>query len=71
MPRTLRQLWADEDDVHERELEDKQRATRLHAKQAGRLRRTVVVHGKTRRSNAENDQETQPLRDSHCRLVAV
>jgi hypothetical protein len=46
MPRTLRQLWADEDDVHERELEDKQRATRLHVKQAGRLRRTVVVHGK-------------------------
>jgi hypothetical protein len=46
MPRTLRQLWADEDDAHERELEHKQRATRLHAKQAGRLRRTVVVHGK-------------------------
>ena len=46
MPRTLRQLWADEDDVHERELEDKQRATRLHVKQAGRLRRTVVVRGK-------------------------
>jgi hypothetical protein len=46
MPRTLRQLWADEDDAHERELEAKQRATRLHAKQAGRLRRTVVVHGK-------------------------
>jgi hypothetical protein len=46
MPRTLRQLWADEDDAHEREREHKQRATRLHAKQAGRLRRTVVVHGK-------------------------
>jgi hypothetical protein len=46
MPRTLRQLWADEDDAHERELEHKQRATRLHAMQAGRLRRTVVVHGK-------------------------
>jgi hypothetical protein len=46
MPRTLRQLWADEDDVHQRELEDKQRATRLHAKQAGRLRRSIVVHSK-------------------------
>jgi hypothetical protein len=46
MPRTLRQLWADEDDAHEREREHKQRATRLHAKQAGRLRRIVVVHGK-------------------------
>jgi hypothetical protein len=46
MPRTLRQLWADEDDAHEHERELKQRATRLHAKQAGRLRRTVVVHGK-------------------------
>ena len=46
MPRTLRQLWADEDDAHRRELEQKQRATRLHAKQAGRLRRTVVVRGK-------------------------
>jgi hypothetical protein len=46
MPRTLRQLWADEDDAHKRELEDKQRATRLHVKQAGRLRRSVVVHGK-------------------------
>jgi hypothetical protein len=46
MPRTLRQLWADEDDAHQRELDDKQRATRLHAKQAGRLRRSVVVHGK-------------------------
>jgi hypothetical protein len=46
MPRTLRQLWADEDDAHEREREHKQRVTRLHAKQAGRLRRTVVVHAK-------------------------
>jgi hypothetical protein len=45
MPRTLRQLWADEDDAHKRELEHKQRATRLHAKQAGRLRRSVVVRG--------------------------
>jgi hypothetical protein len=45
MPRTLRQLWADEDDAHQRERDLKQRATRLHAKQAGRLRRTVVVHG--------------------------
>jgi hypothetical protein len=48
IPRTLRQLWADEDDAHERGLEAKQRATRLHAKQAGRLRRTVVVRGKNR-----------------------
>ena len=46
MPRTLRQLWADEDDAHEREPEHKQRAIRLHAKQAGRLRRTVIAHGK-------------------------
>jgi hypothetical protein len=46
MPRTLRQLWADEDDAHGRELEHKQRATRLHAKQAGRLSRSVVVHGR-------------------------
>jgi hypothetical protein len=46
MPRTLRQLWADEDDAYKRELDHKQRATRRHAKQAGRLRRTVVVHGK-------------------------
>jgi hypothetical protein len=46
MPRTLRQLWADEDHAHQRELEHKQRATRLHAKQAGRLARSVVVHGR-------------------------
>jgi hypothetical protein len=45
MPRTLRQLWADEDDAHERELARKQQATRLRAKQGGRLRGSVV-HGK-------------------------
>jgi hypothetical protein len=46
MPRTLRQLWADEDDAHKHELEHKQQATRLHAKQAGPLRMTVVIHSK-------------------------
>jgi hypothetical protein len=46
MPRTLRQLWADEDDAHERELARKQLATRLRAKQAGRLRGSMI-HGKT------------------------
>jgi hypothetical protein len=35
MPRTLCQLWADEDDAHKRELEHKQRAT-PSACQAGR-----------------------------------
>jgi hypothetical protein len=48
MPRSLRQLWADEDEAHERELVRKQRATRLQAKQRGRLRRSVVVHDKNR-----------------------
>ena len=46
MPRTLRQLWADEDDAHDRELVSKRRATRRRAKQAGRARRPVVIHGK-------------------------
>ena len=65
MPRTLRQLWADEDDADEgaadeaskeeapdepdadnRELAAKRRASRLRAKQNGRARRSVVIHGK-------------------------
>jgi hypothetical protein len=46
MPRTLRQLWTDEDDAHDREFAHKQRATRLRAKQDGRARRSVVTHGK-------------------------
>jgi hypothetical protein len=50
MPRTLRQLWADEDDAQERELARKQRATRLRAKQGGRLRSSVVIHGKAHAS---------------------
>ena len=48
MPRTLRQLWIDEDDAHERELARKQRATRLRSKQSGRLRSSVVIPRKTR-----------------------
>jgi hypothetical protein len=48
MPRSLRQLWADEDDAHQRESERKQRATRLQAKPGRRLRSSVVVHGKNR-----------------------
>jgi hypothetical protein len=47
MPRTLRQLWIDEDDAHERELARKQRATRLRSKQSGRLRSSVVILRKT------------------------
>jgi hypothetical protein len=43
MPRTLRQLWADEDDADEREFVSKQRAIRLRAKQNGRLRSSVVI----------------------------
>jgi hypothetical protein len=46
MPRTLRQLWADEDDAHDQEFAYKRRATRRRAKQAGRARRPVVIHGK-------------------------
>jgi hypothetical protein len=46
MPRTLRQLWADEDEVVDRELASKRRASRLRAKQEGRARRSVVIHGK-------------------------
>jgi hypothetical protein len=46
MPRTLRQLWAEEDEAHDREVASKQRATRLRAKQGGRARRPVVIHGK-------------------------
>jgi len=48
MPRSLRQLWADEDQAYERELEHKLRASRLHAKRGGRVRSSVVVHGKNR-----------------------
>ena len=48
MPRTLRQLWADEDHAHERELAYRQRATRLRAQRGGRLRSPIVVHGKNR-----------------------
>ena len=46
MPRTLRQLWADEDDAHDRELVSKRPASRLRAKQGGRARRSVVIRGK-------------------------
>jgi hypothetical protein len=46
MPRTLRQLWADEDEDHDRELAAKRRASRLRAKRDGRARRSVVIHGK-------------------------
>jgi hypothetical protein len=46
MPRTLRQLWADEDDAHDRQFAYKQRATRLHAKQSARLRRLGLVHSR-------------------------
>ena len=46
MPRTLRQLWADEDDADNRELAAKRRASRLRAKRDGRARRSVVIHGK-------------------------
>ena len=48
MPRTLRQLWADEDDAYERQLAGKQRPTRVRAKQGGRLHRSVVARGKHR-----------------------
>jgi hypothetical protein len=48
MARPLRQLWADEDEAHERELESRRRAIRLHAKQGSRLRNSVVVHSKNR-----------------------
>jgi hypothetical protein len=50
MPRTLRQLWADEDDAHEREPAHRRRATRLRVKQSGRLRRSAVTHGKAHAS---------------------
>jgi hypothetical protein len=46
MPRTLRQFWADEDDADEREFARKQRAIRLRAKHGGRLRSSIVTHGK-------------------------
>ena len=48
MPRTLRQLWADEDDTYERQLARKQRPSRLRAKQGGRLQSSVVARGKHR-----------------------
>jgi hypothetical protein len=50
MPRTLRQLWADEDEAHEREPAHRRRATRLRAKQNSRLRRSAVTHGKAHAS---------------------
>jgi hypothetical protein len=46
MPRTLRQLWADEDDAQDRELVSRRRASRLRAKRDGRARRSVVIHEK-------------------------
>ena len=47
MPRTLRQVWADEDDA-EQQLARKQRPTRVRAKQGGRLHGSVVARGKHR-----------------------
>ena len=47
MRRILRRLWAD-DDAYERQLARKQRPTRAHAKQGGRLHRSVVARGKHR-----------------------
>jgi hypothetical protein len=48
MARSLRQLWADEDEAQVREPDRKRRAARLHAAQAGRLRRPVVAKGQHR-----------------------
>jgi hypothetical protein len=48
MPRTLRQLWADEDDAHEQQLARKQRPTRVRAKQGGRLHSSAAARGKHR-----------------------
>ena len=46
MPRTLHQLWADEDEAQNRELERRQRRIRLRARRSDRLRRSVVIHGR-------------------------
>jgi hypothetical protein len=48
MPRTLRQLWAEEDEAREPEPQRRQRRTGLPAKQVDRRRRSVVIDGKTR-----------------------
>jgi hypothetical protein len=47
MPRTLHELWADEDEARERELERRQRRIRLRAKQSNRLRKSVVIHDRS------------------------
>jgi hypothetical protein len=55
MPRTLRQLWADEDDAHARAFARRQRAARLRAKQGGQPRRSVVViHRKAHAANTKH-----------------
>ncbi|HKQ00072.1 MAG TPA: hypothetical protein VJ735_07050 [Actinomycetes bacterium] len=48
MPRTLRQLWADEDHAHEHGLDHKQRPSRPRARHGARLRRSVAVRGRRR-----------------------
>jgi hypothetical protein len=63
MPRTLRQLWAEEDEAHEREVARRQRATRLRAKQCGRPRRSVVIHG-TVYGRYQASMSQQPLATS-------
>jgi hypothetical protein len=54
MPRTLRQLWADEDDAHERAFTRRQRPTRLRAKQGGRPRRSALIHKKAHAANTKH-----------------
>jgi hypothetical protein len=46
MPRTLHQLWADEDEAQNRDRERRQRRIRRRARQSDRLRRSVVIHGR-------------------------
>src|SRR4029453_18753453 len=53
MPRTLHQLWADEDEAQNRELERRQRRIRLRARRSDRLRRSVVIHGRHKASELD------------------
>jgi hypothetical protein len=48
MPRTLRQLWADEDDAHQRAAARRRRAIRLRTKHGDHFRGSALTHGKAR-----------------------
>ncbi len=75
MPRTLRQLWADEDETRERAPRRRQRRMRLVAKQGKRLRGSAVVHGRglvrQRQRRPGGTTDSRPVARRHTDTTTV